>query len=226
MAFHVLLLLDDGGRRGHAGCHLVDIHATGFFLYMHGTAKRAWTADGAVAGTEGGDARAGMEQLATPPQASFERIRRFSQFSQRFQQTAIALTIPFFLQHLTAGKLLSSVQPRQAAMDGDSPVMTDSERRAYRYVQAPKVQGLGGIKNSWSNDSLFSLSYAGAGGRAVVHSCVCAPTTHPGSFRCKHHRQSAAHLGVAGHAQAQPTAEAKRNEVHGEMSTADDEKAS
>ncbi|KAM3228814.1 hypothetical protein ACQJBY_060029 [Aegilops geniculata] len=115
-------------------------------------------------------------------------------------------------------------------MDGDSPVMTDSERRAYRYVQAPKVQGLGGMKNSWSNDSLFSLSYAGAGGRAVVHSCVCAPTTHPGSFRCKHHRQSAANLGVAGHAQAQPTAEAdadaKRNEVHAEMSTADDEKAS
>ncbi|KAF7054018.1 hypothetical protein CFC21_061794 [Triticum aestivum] len=152
-----------------------------------------------------------------------------SQFC-RFQQTAIALTIPFFLQHLTAGKLLSSVQRRQTAMDGDSPVMTDSERRAYRYVQAPKVHGLGGMKNSWSNDSLFSLSYAGAGGRAVVHSCVCAPTTHPGSFRCKHHRQSAAHLGAAGHAQAQPTSEAdadsKRNEVHGEMSTADDEKAS
>ncbi|KAM3313590.1 hypothetical protein ACQJBY_032878 [Aegilops geniculata] len=115
-------------------------------------------------------------------------------------------------------------------MDGDSPVMTDSERRAYRYVQAPKVQGLGGMKNSWSNDSLFSLSYAGAGGRAVVHSCVCAPTTHPGSFRCKHHRQNATQLGAAGHAHARPTAEAdadaKRNEVHGEMSTADEEKAS
>ncbi|XP_044979034.1 uncharacterized protein LOC123446526 [Hordeum vulgare subsp. vulgare] len=114
-------------------------------------------------------------------------------------------------------------------MDGDSPVMTDGERRAYRYVQAPKVQGLSGMKNSWSNDSLFS--YAGAGGsRAVVHSCVCAPTTHPGSFRCKHHRQSAAHLGAAGQAQVQPTAEAdadaRRNEVHGDMSTADDEKAS
>ena len=59
-------------------------------------------------------------------------------------------------------------------MDGDSPVMTDGERRAYRYVQAPQVQGLSGMKNSWSNDSLFS--YAGAGGSRAGSAVVTART--------------------------------------------------
>lgn len=70
-------------------------------------------------------------------------------------------------------------------MDGgdSSPVMTESERRAYRYGH-PAAPRLRGMRKSWSNDSL-----AGYGGRA---SCVCAPTTHPGSFRCKHHRHAAA----------------------------------
>ena len=113
-------------------------------------------------------------------------------------------------------------------MDGsDSPVMTESERRAYRYGQAaPRLQG--GMRKSWSNDSLFS--YAGAGGRAGSHSCVCAPTTHPGSFRCKHHRQQASNLGTAAHAHAPSTAEAdakhRDHEANDEMSSTDQEKAS
>ncbi|CAL4914155.1 unnamed protein product [Urochloa decumbens] len=71
-------------------------------------------------------------------------------------------------------------------MDGgdSSPVMTESERRAYRYGHqaAPRLRGM---RQSWSNDSL-----AGYGGSRAA--CVCAPTTHPGSFRCKHHRHAAA----------------------------------
>lgn len=86
---------------------------------------------------------------------------------------------------------------------GDSsPVMTDSERRAYRYGQA--ASRLQGMRKSWSNDSLGS-SY---GGRAT---CVCAPTTHPGSFRCKHHRQAhASNLGAAAAAAAHGMAAAQQ----------------
>uniref|UniRef100_A0ACD5WZW5 Uncharacterized protein n=1 Tax=Avena sativa TaxID=4498 RepID=A0ACD5WZW5_AVESA len=116
-------------------------------------------------------------------------------------------------------------------MDSGSPVMTESERRAYRYAKAPMVQGLG-VRKSWSNDSLFSL--VGSGNRTIVHSCVCAPTTHPGSFRCKHHRQSqnAYHIGGAchAHANAQTTAEAeadaKRGEVNQDISSAEQDKTS
>ncbi|KQK21907.1 uncharacterized protein LOC100842376 [Brachypodium distachyon] len=109
-------------------------------------------------------------------------------------------------------------------MDGDSPVMTGSERRAYRYAQAPKLQGLSGMRKSWSNDSLFG--YAGPGGRPAAHSCVCAPTTHPGSFRCKHHRQNASHLGGAPHPQSTADADAKQDEAQEEISSTDQEKAS
>jgi hypothetical protein len=112
-------------------------------------------------------------------------------------------------------------------MESGSPVMTESERRAYRYTQAP----MEGVRKSWSSDSLFSL--VRSGNRTVVHSCVCAPTTHPGSFRCKHHRhnQNAYHVGGAGQANAQSAAEAdgdakRGGEVHEEASSADQEKAS
>ncbi|KAL5218978.1 hypothetical protein ABZP36_019662 [Zizania latifolia] len=96
-------------------------------------------------------------------------------------------------------------------MNGGGPVMTESERRAYRYGQAssPKLRvpgQLGCIRKSWSNDSLSSYGGRGGGGRASggAQSCVCSPTTHPGSFRCKHHRH-ASNLGAAappGHAAA------------------------
>uniref|UniRef100_A0A0E0KD35 Uncharacterized protein n=1 Tax=Oryza punctata TaxID=4537 RepID=A0A0E0KD35_ORYPU len=86
-------------------------------------------------------------------------------------------------------------------MNGGSPVMTERERRAYRYGQASSptaraVGQLGCIRKSWSNDSLSSY---GGGGRAGggAQACVCAPTTHPGSFRCKHHRHNASNLGAA-----------------------------
>eukprot|EP01083_Nonionella_stella_P015047 42111_1 len=38
------------------------------------------------------------------------------------------------------------------------------------------------LKRSWSSDSLSS---------SRAKACVCAPTTHPGSFRCRLHRQTA-----------------------------------
>ncbi|KAG2552316.1 uncharacterized protein LOC120652539 [Panicum virgatum] len=99
-------------------------------------------------------------------------------------------------------------------MDGgdSSPVMTDSERRAYRYGHraAPRPRGM---RQSWSNDSL-----AGYGGRA---SCVCAPTTHPGSFRCKHHRHHASNLGAAAASPAAPDADAKHDEAQGTAPDAD-----
>lgn len=83
-----------------------------------------------------------------------------------------------------------------------SPVTTDSERRAYRYGHraSPRLRGM---RKSWSNDSLSG--YGGGGGRA---SCVCAPTTHPGSFRCKHHRH-ASNLGAAAAAATAQIAEVK-----------------
>ncbi|XP_047076935.1 uncharacterized protein LOC124687162 [Lolium rigidum] len=115
-------------------------------------------------------------------------------------------------------------------MDSGSPVMTESERRAYRYAQAPRVQGVQGlgVRKSWSNDSLFSL--VGSQTTVTVHSCVCAPTTHPGSFRCKHHRQNqnAYQIGGAGQSTADADADVKRgDEAHQEASpSAEQEKAS
>ncbi|KAH7677473.1 hypothetical protein IHE45_07G086600 [Dioscorea alata] len=50
-------------------------------------------------------------------------------------------------------------------------------------VQQPRV--LASMKKSWSTDSISSLS--GSKG-----SCVCAPTRHEGSFRCRHHRHHSA----------------------------------
>jgi hypothetical protein len=119
-----------------------------------------------------------------------------------------------------------------AAMDSGSPVMTESERRAYRYAQAPRVQGVQGlgVRKSWSNDSLFSL--VGSQSAVTVHSCVCAPTTHPGSFRCKHHRQNqnAYQIGGAGQSTAEADADAdtkRGGEVYQEASSsAEQEKAS
>uniref|UniRef100_A0A0D9VTG7 Uncharacterized protein n=1 Tax=Leersia perrieri TaxID=77586 RepID=A0A0D9VTG7_9ORYZ len=105
-------------------------------------------------------------------------------------------------------------------MNGDSPVMTESERRAYRYGQAasPRLRaglgqqqlggGGGGMRKSWSNDSLSS--YGGGGGGAQA--CVCAPTTHPGSFRCKHHRHHASNLGGAAPAEADADAKHRHQE--------------
>ncbi|KAL6902232.1 hypothetical protein ACP4OV_005108 [Aristida adscensionis] len=90
-----------------------------------------------------------------------------------------------------------------ATMNGGdgSPVMTESERRAYRYAQAAAAaaaaarqqqQQQQGMRKSWSNDSLagYAAYGGGGGGGRGRASCVCAPTTHPGSFRCKHHRHA------------------------------------
>ncbi|KAF8731196.1 hypothetical protein HU200_016520 [Digitaria exilis] len=102
-------------------------------------------------------------------------------------------------------------------MDGgySSPVMTDSERRAYRYGH-PAAPRLRGMRKSWSNDSL--AGYGGGGGRA---SCVCAPTTHPGSFRCKHHRHGA-NPGASAAAQVAgaPAPDAKHHEHEPQEETA------
>uniref|UniRef100_A0A0D3FHW1 Uncharacterized protein n=1 Tax=Oryza barthii TaxID=65489 RepID=A0A0D3FHW1_9ORYZ len=94
-------------------------------------------------------------------------------------------------------------------MNGGSPVMTERERRSYRYGQASSptaraVGQLGCIRKSWSNDSLSSYGGGGRAGGGGAQACVCAPTTHPGSFRCKHHRQNASNLGAAAAAAAAP----------------------
>ncbi|GJN08013.1 hypothetical protein PR202_ga25897 [Eleusine coracana subsp. coracana] len=99
--------------------------------------------------------------------------------------------------------------------ESSSPVMTDSERRAYRYGQAASRLQLQGMRKSWSNDSLAS-SY---GARAT---CVCAPTTHPGSFRCKHHR----HIHTAAALQQQEPSTNDAGAKHQEAGHADQEKSS
>ncbi|KAF0909723.1 hypothetical protein E2562_000057 [Oryza meyeriana var. granulata] len=115
-------------------------------------------------------------------------------------------------------------------MNGDSPVMTESERRAYRYGQAtasPRLRGLGqlgGMRKSWSNDSLSSYGGGGGGRAGGAQACVCAPTTHPGSFRCKHHRH-ASNLGAAAPAQ-EADADGKHQEAQEqEVSSAEQERA-
>ncbi|XP_073109288.1 uncharacterized protein [Elaeis guineensis] len=67
---------------------------------------------------------------------------------------------------------------------------------------------LNSMKKSWSTDSLASLS-----GSKL---CLCAPTKHAGSFRCKYHRHPSnlnhipmAHSKLSSSAEAAETAEAK-----------------
>ncbi|KAF3322609.1 hypothetical protein FCM35_KLT12598 [Carex littledalei] len=55
-------------------------------------------------------------------------------------------------------------------------VLTDSQRQMHRREQLK----LSSMKKSWSTDSLNSL----AGSRT----CMCAPTSHAGSFKCRYHR--------------------------------------
>jgi hypothetical protein len=108
-------------------------------------------------------------------------------------------------------------------MDGgdSSPVMTDSERRAYRYGHPAAPPRLRGMRKSWSNDSL--AAYGGGGGRA---SCVCAPTTHPGSFRCKHHRHAASNLAAAAAAAApQTVADANKHDDEAQETAPDADQA-
>lgn len=56
-------------------------------------------------------------------------------------------------------------------------VLTDGQRQVHRREQLK----LSSMKKSWSTDSLNSLM----GGSKT---CVCAPTSHPGSFKCRYHR--------------------------------------
>lgn len=56
----------------------------------------------------------------------------------------------------------------------------EGQHQQFRYDLEKKLSSM---KKSWSIDSLTSLS----GGDK---SCICAPTKHEGSFRCRHHRRS------------------------------------
>ncbi|ESQ44431.1 hypothetical protein EUTSA_v10006496mg [Eutrema salsugineum] len=49
------------------------------------------------------------------------------------------------------------------------------------------------MRKSWSTDSLGLLSNSNRLGKT----CVCAPTKHEGSFRCRLHRSSATSQGAA-----------------------------
>ncbi|XAR66984.1 hypothetical protein NMG60_11013387 [Bertholletia excelsa] len=37
-------------------------------------------------------------------------------------------------------------------------------------------------------DKAIQVAAQSVGGRGKTKQCVCSPTRHPGSFRCKHHR--------------------------------------
>ncbi|EOA25888.1 hypothetical protein CARUB_v10019268mg [Capsella rubella] len=50
------------------------------------------------------------------------------------------------------------------------------------------------MKKSWSTDSLGLLSNSNRLGKTI---CICAPTKHEGSFRCRLHRSSATSHGAA-----------------------------
>ncbi|XP_010504558.1 PREDICTED: uncharacterized protein LOC104781550 [Camelina sativa] len=50
------------------------------------------------------------------------------------------------------------------------------------------------MRKSWSTDSLGLLSNSNRLGKTI---CICAPTKHEGSFRCRLHRSSAASHGAA-----------------------------
>ncbi|AEE79528.1 hypothetical protein AtNW77_Chr3g0212691 [Arabidopsis thaliana] len=50
------------------------------------------------------------------------------------------------------------------------------------------------MRKSWSTDSLGLLSQSNRLGKTV---CICAPTKHEGSFRCRLHRSSATSHGAA-----------------------------
>ncbi|KAG7565926.1 hypothetical protein ISN44_As10g025470 [Arabidopsis suecica] len=49
------------------------------------------------------------------------------------------------------------------------------------------------MRKSWSTDSLGLLSNSNQSGKMV---CICAPTKHEGSFRCRLHRSSATSHGA------------------------------
>uniref|UniRef100_A0A1J3H095 Uncharacterized protein n=1 Tax=Noccaea caerulescens TaxID=107243 RepID=A0A1J3H095_NOCCA len=50
-----------------------------------------------------------------------------------------------------------------------------------------KTGGLSSMRKSWSTDSLGQLSNSNQLGKI----CVCSPTKHEGSFRCRLHRSPA-----------------------------------
>ncbi|KAL1191486.1 hypothetical protein V5N11_002312 [Cardamine amara subsp. amara] len=49
------------------------------------------------------------------------------------------------------------------------------------------------MRKSWSTDSLGLLSNSNRLGKMI---CVCAPTKHEGSFRCRFHRSSTTSHGA------------------------------
>ncbi|WOL14709.1 hypothetical protein Cni_G23490 [Canna indica] len=81
---------------------------------------------------------------------------------------------------LSAVGFQSKSSNRRSAMSTEY-LVAEKEYQPPRYDHLQKK--LSSMKKSWSTDSLASLS----GGNKT---CVCAPTKHVGSFRCRHHRHS------------------------------------
>lgn len=64
-------------------------------------------------------------------------------------------------------------------------ISQEDVKRQEAYNMSPRVRGGGGGGS------------AGMGKSSSVRlNCLCAPTTHPGSFRCRYHRRNAA-LGMS-----------------------------
>ncbi|KAF8052780.1 hypothetical protein N665_1505s0004 [Sinapis alba] len=67
----------------------------------------------------------------------------------------------------------------------EQKITQEDVKRQEAYNMSPRVRGGGGGGS------------AGMGKSSSVRlNCLCAPTTHPGSFRCRYHRRNAA-LGMS-----------------------------
>ncbi|CAH8384854.1 unnamed protein product [Eruca vesicaria subsp. sativa] len=62
-------------------------------------------------------------------------------------------------------------------------ISQEDAKRQEAYNMSPRVRGGGGPAGMVKSSS-------------VRQNCLCAPTTHPGSFRCRYHRRNAA-LGMS-----------------------------
>ncbi|CAI0389944.1 unnamed protein product [Linum tenue] len=74
------------------------------------------------------------------------------------------------------------------------------------------VQGIGGHVAEDAGEAAERVIIAGGGegggGGGMMRWCVCSPTTHPGSFRCRYHRAVYVWGAAASRSMATATAEA------------------
>ncbi|ESQ48701.1 hypothetical protein EUTSA_v10021795mg [Eutrema salsugineum] len=69
----------------------------------------------------------------------------------------------------------------------DQEISQDDIKRQEAYNMSPRARGGGG-----DGGSVVMMGKSSS----VRQNCLCAPTTHPGSFRCRYHRRNAG-LGMS-----------------------------